>query len=317
MFGHLTEEEVHKLKSFLSLFPLASHFQGYSTGVDPITIRMFVDEYSNFIKSNRSQSYYDSVTLCLKHFTAYFGAPKILQSITYKEMEGFISNLQKRVPKGYRVYFRTLKSAMNKAIDWGYIKENHFVKIKLPKKQQTYPSYIGEGELSNICSRIDNSIIRDIVKVAFYTGLRLNELLNLTWKDIDFTTTNITVGGINFTTKSRGARIVPMCSEVQHILTVLKNVSINSYVFSKSSGARYTDNHVSKAFKKACKAAKVDSQIHFHSLRHSTASILAQNGVSIYVIKDILGHSSIVTTQIYSHLNAETLKAAIRTFDKK
>ena len=68
-------------------------------------------------------------------------------------------------------------------------------------------------------------------------------------------------------------------------------------------------------FKRACKAAGMDKSIHFHSLRHSFASNLAQQGVSLYVIKELLGHSSVSTTEIYSHLNLETLKDAISVLD--
>ena len=59
----------------------------------------------------------------------------------------------------------------------------------------------------------------------------------------------------------------------------------------------------------------MDKSIHFHSLRHSFASNLAQQGVSLYVIKELLGHSSVSTTEIYSHLNFETLKEAISVLD--
>ena len=59
----------------------------------------------------------------------------------------------------------------------------------------------------------------------------------------------------------------------------------------------------------------MDKGFHFHSLRHSFASNLAQQGVSLYTIKELLGHSSISTTEIYSHLNMETLREAIMVLD--
>ena len=76
-------------------------------------------------------------------------------------------------------------------------------------------------------------------------------------------------------------------------------------------------DHFSRKFKKACRAASVDERIHFHTLRHSFASRLAQEGVSLYVIKELLGHSSITTTEIYSHLNVESLRGAIEKLNPK
>ncbi len=64
-------------------------------------------------------------------------------------------------------------------------------------------------------------------------------------------------------------------------------------------------------------AADIDGAIHFHSLRHSFASNLAQKGVSLYVIKELLGHSSITTTEIYSHLNMDSLREAVGKLDDR
>ena len=87
------------------------------------------------------------------------------------------------------------------------------------------------------------------------------------------------------------------------------------YVFSKRNGERFTGDHFSRRFKIVCKAAGLDNSIHFHSLRHSFASNLVQHGVPLYTIKELLGHSSISTTEIYSHLNMETLRKAVGKLD--
>ena len=82
------------------------------------------------------------------------------------------------------------------------------------------------------------------------------------------------------------------------------------YVFSKS-GILFRQEFISKKFKKAVRASGLSDKIHFHTLRHSFASNLVQNGVSLYVVKELLGHESISTTQIYSHLNQDNLVNAI------
>ena len=70
-----------------------------------------------------------------------------------------------------------------------------------------------------------------------------------------------------------------------------------------------------KQFKKTCRIAGIEETIHFHSLRHSYASMLARKDVSIYVIKELLGHSSITTTEIYTHLNKKALFDAVNNLN--
>jgi integrase/recombinase XerD len=245
---------------------------------------------------------------------------RTIQSIGIRDVENFLSYLQKKVPKGYRVYYRTLKAAFNKAISYNYIQINYFIKVKPPKKQQVNPAYINEEQLILICKHIDIDIVKEVVILGFYTGMRLNELVNLTWRNVNLSTRIITVGDESFTTKNRNQRYIPISDEA--LTSILsqrerkKEIPIgNSFVFCKSDGSKFTGDYISGRFKRACKKAGLDPRIHFHSLRHSFASNLAQKGVSLYKIKELLGHASIATTEIYSHLNIESLKEAISTFD--
>ena len=89
------------------------------------------------------------------------------------------------------------------------------------------------------------------------------------------------------------------------------STSASHYVFSKSSVLNFNAEYVSKQFKKALRAAKLNDDIHFHSLRHSFASNLVQRGVNLYVIKELLGHEDIKTTQVYSHLTQSSLLDAV------
>lgn len=325
ILGKFSLEDIEKLKVLLSIVPEV-------TNKEVITLRVFADEYSNLIKENRSAAYYKSVTNALKHLTDFFGAQRPINSIGLKDIESFISHLHKKVSKGYRVYVRTLKAAFNKAIDWKYVKENYFMKIKLPKKQQTNPAFITSMQLAVINKQIENTTIKDMITFAFYTGMRLNEIVNLTWRNVNLTTRIITVGDEQFTTKGRNQRYIPICEEVFEVLVKCKTKDVkgttssilplskveklNGYVFCKPNGEVFTGDYISKTFKKACREAGIDKDIHFHSLRHSFASNLVQKGVNLYTIKELLGHSSIATTEIYSHLNMDALKAAIRTFDQ-
>ncbi len=286
-----------------------------------VTLRVFVDEYQEYIKQNRSAAYSNSVFYSCKHLTDFFGLQKPIHTIGLKDVEQFLSSLQQKVPKGYSVYFRTLKSAFNKAVDWEYLKVNPFIKVKLPKKQKNSPAYINEKQLSLICNKINIEVIRNISILGFYTGMRLDELAQLTWRYVDLTEKIITVGGEDFETKSRKQRRIPICNEALEVLSkrsTHKHIQYNNknYVFCKPGGIPFSDDYISKRFKSACRSAGIDKAIHFHSLRHSFASYLVQKGVSLYAVKELLGHSSISTTEIYAHLNMDSLKEATNTFNR-
>ena len=325
-----------------------------------VTLRVFADEYLYLIKNNRSTSYSESVQLSFNHLTSFFDSQKSISSIQLKDIENFLAYLQQKVVKGYVVYCKNLKAAFNKARDWGYVSENYFTKVKLPKRQKLAPVFINSNQLSAICNQIKNEVVKDVVVFAFYTGMRLDEIVNLRWKNVDLQNGVITVGDEEYTTKGRNQRFIPMSEEAFEILVRRERAKVkgtpsrladgqtcvlsiktvdpstgstasssgselrfttgslwvaNGFVFCKSNGVRYSDDHYSKVFKKACKAAGMDNAIHFHTLRHSFASNLAQKGVSLYTIKELLGHSSISTTEIYSHLNMDSLREAVKMLD--
>ena len=345
LLKNISSKDLEKLKVLFSIIP-------GNESKEVVTLRFFMEEYNKMIKLNRSKSYYVSVCSSFKHLIEFFGYGKSIQTIGLKDVENFLTQLQHNVSKrsslssgepassnrseGYRVYFRTLKAAFNKAKDWGYVKENYFTKVKLPKRQKLAPVFINSDQLSAISNQIKNEIVKDVVVFAFYTGMRLNEIVNLRWKNVDLNKRIITVGDDKFLTKVRNQRFIPICSETLSIFEKKKSRKIvpirndfvfcksngvrsfdkaQDFVFSKTDGTKFTGDYISKIFKLACKTANLDNAIHFHSLRHSFASNLVQRGVPLYTIKELLGHSSISTTEIYSHLNMESLREAVKKLD--
>ncbi|MCX6169998.1 MAG: tyrosine-type recombinase/integrase [Ignavibacteriales bacterium] len=337
---NISADDLEKLKLLISIMP----------GQEPkevVTLRVFKDEYSTLIKNSRSKAYYNSVNIALNHLIDFFGIQHSIKAIQLKDIEDFLTHLQQKVKKGHVVYYRNLKAAFNKAKDWGYIKENCFTKVKLPKRQKMAPIFINSDQLSVIRDQIKSEKVKDFVMIAFYTGMRLDEIVNLRWKNVDLNGRIITVGDEEFTTKGRTQRFIPMSEEALKIIENLdtstrlsaglrirqrnggqvqnekqkKIISIKSrnathnFVFCKENGKMFTGNYFSRRFKDACKSAGMDNGIHFHSLRHSFASNLAQKGVSLYTIKELLGHSSISTTEIYSHLNMDCLREAVKKLD--
>lgn len=360
---NITPEEIEKFKLIASIF-------GGKEKTKQINLGDFYKEYLSYAEFNLAPKTVDIIKTSYKHLLTYLPGMKSLDEIGLREVELFIRSLQKNAPRGFRVYFRTLKASLNKAIDWGYIVTNPFVKVKLPKIQRNEPVVLDSIQLALCCKQIENETIKDIVIFGFYTGCRLGEIVNLTWINVDLAKRMITIGDKNFNTKGRKQRVVPMNELVYEMLvlrfekqnhpasqsdaTLLRKEGkkspilinrdtslgkegnkdesrklkekneptpliplprgdkmLNGFVFGKGNGIRYTTDAVSKAFKKAVRKAGLSEDIHFHTLRHSFASNLVQKGVPLYSVKELLGHSSIQMTEIYSHLKLDDLRDAV------
>jgi integrase/recombinase XerD len=284
-----------------------------------VFIQDFQTEYLSYIKSLRAASYHRSIKYSLDCLIDYTGNLKLIQ-LDYRLMEKFILNQYESSKSCAALYYRTLKSAFEKALSWGYIKENPFKKFKSPKVPRTFPVFIDYKMLNIIVEKEKSLLLKDIYFTAFLTGMRLGELINLKWSSIDMNTQAIKVEcSRTFTTKSKKERIIPINKTLFELLRKrmpkIIDITREEFVFNKQRGFKLNENYVSKSFKQAVKLSGLNDRIHFHTLRHSFASSLIQKGVSLYVIMELLGHSDISVTQIYSHLIQDNLTDAVRLLD--
>ncbi len=278
------------------------------------TLSKFKEEYLEYANPVKSKKYLDSISYSFKYFIEYAGDIS-LNDIATRTVDKFINLTFTRTQRGAHLYYRTLKAALNKAVEWNYLSVNPFTKVKFPKLSKTFPVFISEDELLIILANTQYQHLKDIFTVAFYTGLRLGELVNMQWNWIDFQQNQITVKcSDDFQTKSKKERIVPMSVKVRTILFRRFNSTSHSpdeVVFYSRKRKMLYQEAISKQFKKIVRKSNLSDKIHFHTLRHSFASILVQKGVSLYVVKELLGHEDLATTQIYSHLQKQNLMEAL------
>ncbi len=282
-----------------------------------VTLSKFKEEYLSYCHPIKSSKYLLSINLSFKQFISVVGDLP-LNEITSRNVDQFITTTFARTQRGAHHYYRTLKAAFNKAIEWNYISVNPFTKVKFPKLPKSFPVFISQEELLIIITNTQYQHLKDIFTVAFYTGLRLGELINMRWSWVNFFQEQITVKcSDEFLTKSKKERIVPMCEKVKITLTnrfSSNSHQLNDVVFYRIKGRRLDQQTISKQFKDIVRKSNLSDKIHFHTLRHSFASALAQKGVSLYIIKELLGHEDLATTQIYSHLQKQNLMEAINLF---
>jgi integrase len=287
---------------------------------DFITIDNFGKKYLAFTKNAMSEGYNKNILYSFGLLKEHFGSECSLKKISSNDLESFLITKYPSAKYAASLAYRTLKSAFQKAVQWNYLDSNPLDKIKLPKIPQNKPVFISDIELRQIISYEQNHTLKDIYLFAFYSGCRINEILNLKWSCIDFSERIISIrNNETFTTKNKKERIIPISNylfeNLKNRLPKLNCINNDNYVFVDSKSKKFRADTVSKWFKKtvreASKKLALDSSIHFHTLRHSFASCLVQRNVSIYEISKLLGHSDIKVTEIYAHLKPENLRNAV------
>lgn len=197
----------------------------------------------------------------------------------------------------------TLKSLFNRAIDWEeYDGLNPVKKVKFLKEPNHRLRFLEKEEIVNL---IDSSPehLKPIVIVAVNTGMRLGEILNLKWKDVDLKREVLYL----YNTKSGKKREIPLNTQVKDTLISIQNDK-NEYVFCREDGSRVID--IRKPFFTALKRSGI-IDFRFHDLRHTAASHLVMAGVDLNTVRELLGHSSLEMTLRYAHLSPNHKKRAV------
>ncbi|TKC83431.1 site-specific integrase [Trinickia terrae] len=154
--------------------------------------------------------------------------------------------------------------------------------------------------------------LRNFIRLALHTGCRKNELLKLEWTRVDFERSLIQLEPEH--TKNNKRRALPLNAEAISALHdqrvwLAENVPGARWVFSVETGARITT--IQKGFESACRRAGIND-FRIHDLRHTFASWLVMSGESLYVVRDLLGHSSVTVTERYAHLSPHQGRAAVQ-----
>jgi len=285
----------------------------------------FIDEYiaalSSLAKNTRN-----SYSEILERFRIVIG-DKNISYYTQQECETFISNIAKDYePETASKYYRTLNTAFNKAVQWELIKKNPFSQYRHPKDPEKDADYFSEEDLSILFQAIpiekyEKRRLRNISIIAFETGWRLDELLNLKISSVDFNNKKLYVRNCvankilhikEFRTKSKQQRSNDLTEKAEEAIRQQmkdnntdedhKNVQ-SVYVFPSQEGTVLQKDKIDKPFKKFRELALPNRPgLHFHSLRHGFGTRLALMGFTPLQIQKAMGHSSVNVTQRYFHL---------------
>lgn len=191
---------------------------------------------------------------------------------------------------------------------------------ELKKEDNRRIKFLSEEELSNLLEELKKHSysVYLMALISADCGLRAGEIFKLTWADVSLEEKMLFLRD----TKNGKNRFAYMTDRVAEEFSKLKQGEGNEFVFQSKTGGKI--DHVSRTFERAVKALGLNDgitdrrqKVVFHSLRHTFASRLVQKRVSLYEVKELLGHSDIAMTQRYSHLANETLREAVSKLNEK
>lgn len=204
---------------------------------------------------------------------------------------------------------RHLKAIFNTAVNWNFIKQNPFKSVKMLRVPESeLPKYLTVTEIRRVREAFNGTELQQIVNFYLWTGVRLQEALTLTWNDIDFKNRTITIKSIN--SKSKRNRFIGFNpdGELGKMLLSLRKRKDNRIFGPQSVNGiekpQWKPDTVSRNISRVCTHIGLE-WASCHTFRHTFASHLVMAGVPLYTVKELLGHSTIKTTEIYAHLAAQ------------
>jgi site-specific recombinase XerD len=182
---------------------------------------------------------------------------------------------------------------------FGLNKKYDKVSFKRPKSEKKLPVVIDGKYIKEQLSKIENLKHKAILTLTYSVGLRVSEITNLKIEDIDSKRMIIHIKNA----KGRKDRVVPLSQTVLELLReYYKQYNPSEYLFNGQFTNKYSIGSCQKIYKKY-----IDNQSSIHTLRHSSATTLLENGTDLRVIQKILGHTNVKTTEIYTHVSNQIL----------
>lgn len=278
-----------------------------------ITFNEMADLYLEKYSKVNKKSWKTSDWVYLRRLKPYFGK-YLLSKISPEVIEEYraerLSTGIKKCSVNREV--SCLRKVFNIGIAWGYASSNPVRKVKLySEKENIRERILMEDEEKRLLDA-SPSYLKSMIMVGLYTGMRKGEVFKLKWQNVDFDRKQISIKE----SKSSKERKIPINSILFSLLYALKAQNGQSeHVFpNPATGMPYTD--IKRSFGTACENADIED-LRYHDLRHTFATRLVRRGVDLVIVKELLGHASIVTTQRYLHSQADVKLQAVESLTLK
>jgi site-specific recombinase XerD len=275
-------------------------------------------EFYKYSDTNHSPSTIRRYTAILDHFKEFLTKrhPEVnkisqLNNKLFEDYKAYRKH-EDAQPKTINIELGTLKAMFYLAMKWGYTATNPVVgvdRMKTIRKQE--PRFLTEEECDKLLSNC-NEWQYPIFCTFLHTGMRKQELMNLEWNDVDFDRRIIKIRIKDGWTPKTAERNIPIGNGLLKLLQEHKEkTKKGNLVFHDGEGNKIENNKLRKQLMKITRKNGLADITKLHTLRHTFASHLVMKGVDLPTVKQLLGHSDISTTMIYSHLAPNHLTDAV------
>ena len=273
-----------------------------------------IDNFLYFLKKELNYSDYTikNYQLDLTDFFKYVNKSNIdFFNIKNTHVRGYLKYLDTCNLKNTTISRRisALRTFYNYLLEKGFVKSNIFLNVKNPKLEKKLPNYLNYTEIEELLASIDTSSSeglerRLLVEMFYSTGCRVGEMVNVKISDIDFYNKTIKVMG-----KGSKERIVYYGDYAsKYLKDYLKNKDRKGYLFTNKRGEKLTIEEVEYIVRDIMKHISIKTHVTPHTLRHTFATHLLNNGADIRTVQELLGHANLSTTGIYTHVSSDRLK---------
>ena len=282
-------------------------------------MKQYIVKFLKYLKieKNYSDNTYKNYEKDLLEYQEYLNKENIdITKTNYKLVRKYLTYMfdKNYSKKTISRHISTLRSFYKYLKEEKIIKNNPMLLISNPKLDKKLPNFLYYDELEILLNIPDKENIlglRDslILELLYSTGVRVSELVNIKMKDINFNEKRILILG-----KGNKERYVLYGNTLQELLELyLKNsrevLNKNSeYLVLNKNGEKITDRGIRLIINKILKKGELDYHVSPHTLRHTFATHMLENGADLKSVQELLGHSSMSTTQIYTHITNERLR---------
>ncbi len=288
------------------------------------------------IEKNQSPKTAQNYSHYLKRAEDFFGAEKAVETINFHDIQNFLLFLSDFESRGKKLSVQTRGyHAIALRALFKFLAKRDFdclaaEKIEVPKSEKRIVEFLMAEELQRLFEAAEGNGIRDlrdsaILETLYSTGLRVSELVNLNRKQVDLKRKEFAVTG-----KGRKTRIVFLTPEAAGkigkylnrrtdnlpavFLSHGPNAKKEDEIVGSSNTKRLTAWSIANLVRKHAAAAGIVKKVTPHTLRHSFATTLLENGADLRSVQELLGHASITTTQIYTHITNKRLREVHEKF---
>jgi len=293
--------------------------------LDAITFsQYFHDTYMSYARANKTANSCTTEEGLFRKWLAPVVGDKPLSKIAPIDLERIKKKMfdSGKSPRTIKYALATVRVVFNHASRMGFFSgKNPITGVKIPREENKRMRYLNFDEAHTLLPRLQERSLKthDIALLSLHCGLRASEIFRLCWGDVNFERRQLLIRD----TKAGPSRAAFMTDEVFEMLRARHLSQLpNEHVFLDRNGRQIL--RVSKVFSRTVEELGFNTgvsdrrmRVCFHSLRHTFASWLVENGTDLYVVKELLGHYSIDMTQRYSHLGKETLRRAVDSLQKR